>query len=190
MARQPYMGLGLLFPRLWVLCAFAAVRDRPTADWHSIGYVLSLATHCNITRQINLSVTSICEILGSHSGVAEDAGPLGCYTVTGRLFPDISKALRSFKMSGTTHLITLRHISEDLHLTWISCESSQVQALGCSIYLINIVITCQWIVHLLHLRVQYIIFPVTICLYNCLSRLKYIFNPLREAIHTKMQTPA
>jgi hypothetical protein len=31
MARQPYMGLGLLFPRLRGLCAFAAVRDRPTA---------------------------------------------------------------------------------------------------------------------------------------------------------------
>ena len=30
MARQPYMGLGLLFPRLRGLCAFAAVRDRPT----------------------------------------------------------------------------------------------------------------------------------------------------------------
>jgi hypothetical protein len=31
MAQQPYMGLGLLFPRLRGLCAFAAVRDRPTA---------------------------------------------------------------------------------------------------------------------------------------------------------------
>jgi hypothetical protein len=31
MVRQPYMGLGLLFPRLRGLCAFAAVRDRPTA---------------------------------------------------------------------------------------------------------------------------------------------------------------
>jgi hypothetical protein len=31
MARQPYMGLGLLFPRLRGLCAFAAVSDRPTA---------------------------------------------------------------------------------------------------------------------------------------------------------------
>jgi hypothetical protein len=31
MARQPYMGLGLLFPRLLGLCAFAAVRDRLTA---------------------------------------------------------------------------------------------------------------------------------------------------------------
>jgi hypothetical protein len=30
MARQPYMGLGLLFPRLRGLCAFAAVRDRLT----------------------------------------------------------------------------------------------------------------------------------------------------------------
>jgi hypothetical protein len=30
MARQPYMGLGLLFPRLQGLCAFAAVRDRLT----------------------------------------------------------------------------------------------------------------------------------------------------------------
>jgi hypothetical protein len=30
MARQPYMGLGLLFPRLPGLCAFAAVRDRLT----------------------------------------------------------------------------------------------------------------------------------------------------------------
>jgi hypothetical protein len=30
MARQPYMGLGLLFPRLRGLCEFAAVRDRPT----------------------------------------------------------------------------------------------------------------------------------------------------------------
>jgi hypothetical protein len=29
-ARQPYMGLGLLFPRLRGLCAFAAVRDRLT----------------------------------------------------------------------------------------------------------------------------------------------------------------
>jgi hypothetical protein len=28
MARQPYMGLGLLFLRLRGLCAFAAVRDR------------------------------------------------------------------------------------------------------------------------------------------------------------------
>jgi hypothetical protein len=30
MAQQPYMGLGLLFPRLRGLCAFAAVRDRLT----------------------------------------------------------------------------------------------------------------------------------------------------------------
>jgi hypothetical protein len=30
MAQQPYMGLGLLFPRLRSLCAFAAVRDRLT----------------------------------------------------------------------------------------------------------------------------------------------------------------
>jgi hypothetical protein len=30
MARQPYMGLGLLFQRLRGLCAFAAVRDRLT----------------------------------------------------------------------------------------------------------------------------------------------------------------
>jgi hypothetical protein len=30
MARQPYMGLGLLFPRLQGLCEFAAVRDRLT----------------------------------------------------------------------------------------------------------------------------------------------------------------
>jgi hypothetical protein len=30
MARQPYMGLGLLFPRLRGLCAFAAVRDLVT----------------------------------------------------------------------------------------------------------------------------------------------------------------
>jgi hypothetical protein len=30
MAPQPYMGLGLLFPRLRGLCAFAAVRDRLT----------------------------------------------------------------------------------------------------------------------------------------------------------------
>jgi hypothetical protein len=34
MARQPYMGLGLLFPRLRGLCAFAAVSDRPTAASH------------------------------------------------------------------------------------------------------------------------------------------------------------
>jgi hypothetical protein len=30
MVRLPYMGLGLLFPRLRGLCTFAAVRDRPT----------------------------------------------------------------------------------------------------------------------------------------------------------------
>jgi hypothetical protein len=30
MAQQPYMGLGLLFPKLRGLCAFAAVRDRLT----------------------------------------------------------------------------------------------------------------------------------------------------------------
>jgi hypothetical protein len=30
MVRQPYMGLGLLFPRLRGLCAFAAVSDRLT----------------------------------------------------------------------------------------------------------------------------------------------------------------
>jgi hypothetical protein len=41
MARQPYMGLGLLFPRLRGLCAFAAVRDRLT------GRAFQLDPHVN-----------------------------------------------------------------------------------------------------------------------------------------------
>jgi hypothetical protein len=35
MARQPYMGLGLLFSRLRGLCEFVAVRDRPTATLYN-----------------------------------------------------------------------------------------------------------------------------------------------------------
>jgi hypothetical protein len=41
MDRQPYMGLGLLFPRLRGLWAFAAVRDRPTADIYIYIYIWS-----------------------------------------------------------------------------------------------------------------------------------------------------
>jgi hypothetical protein len=56
MARQPYMVLGLLFPRLRGLWAFAAVRDRPTgalfqlepdvtrAIWQSVRRILILLT--------------------------------------------------------------------------------------------------------------------------------------------------
>jgi hypothetical protein len=38
-------------------------------------------------------ISYICEILGSLSGDAEDASPLGCDAITVQLFPDISKAL-------------------------------------------------------------------------------------------------
>jgi hypothetical protein len=58
----------------------------------------------------------VCEIRGSHSGLAEDTNLLGCDVVSlGCLILNM-KALRSSETSGTTHPTTQCYVPDDLHL--------------------------------------------------------------------------
>lgn len=101
-----------------------------------------------------------CEILGSHNSVTEHWSLHGCDTVSvgngawhseglwGLHFH--SQALLSFKISGTTHLTTGHHISEDstpqwteslrVWLNWLHCSEKHGLAIHICYY--DCIITC------------------------------------------------